>query len=502
MPFNGSGVFQRVMSWIDDRNNGVKITADRHDNEDDNFASGLSQTICKNGESTTTARIPFAQGIGLNDGTASAPAINFSSDTNTGFFRPGADKIGISANGSKVVEVSSTGLTVTGKITSDNPAREVLTTTRTYYVRTDGNDSNNGLANTAGGAFKTLQRAWDVISGTIDLGGNLATIQVGNGTYIAGISDAYKPLVGGRVLVQGDPSTPSNVVISEDSDDCFEISDSIVTIYGLRMINSGGSAIHCYRTGIVNFEKVEFGTCTEAHVFCDNQGQAIGSGDYSIVGDAPSHWVAHTGGFITVGGRNITLTGSRTFSSAFAYAHAGIIEAVSNAFAASSPSGRRFVVDANGTIYTGSTTLTELPGNTAGDLFSGTYGTDLTQVQGTWTPTYTGRTAAGTTTYTSQNGWYVRDGKMVHFGGTVAWSNATGTGQAAINLPFTAAFDAVVNLYYSNHVFGSGKEGKLYLNASAGFVGLYASDPAGGGGTSVAVDSAGEIRFTGSYVAA
>ena len=40
------------------------------------------------------------------------------------------------------------------------PKREMLTANRTYYVRTDGSDSNDGLANTSGGAFLTIAEGY------------------------------------------------------------------------------------------------------------------------------------------------------------------------------------------------------------------------------------------------------------------------------------------------------------------------------------------------------
>lgn len=59
MPYNGSGTFLRVMDWEADRDAGIKIRADRHDQEDDNFAAGLSNVITKDGQTQPTAHIPM-----------------------------------------------------------------------------------------------------------------------------------------------------------------------------------------------------------------------------------------------------------------------------------------------------------------------------------------------------------------------------------------------------------------------------------------------------------
>jgi hypothetical protein len=60
MAFNGSGVFLRLYSWTNDALAGIKIRADRMDNEMNGMATGLSTCITKNGQTTITANLPMA----------------------------------------------------------------------------------------------------------------------------------------------------------------------------------------------------------------------------------------------------------------------------------------------------------------------------------------------------------------------------------------------------------------------------------------------------------
>lgn len=52
------------------------------------------------------------------DGTVGTPGLNFSSDTDSGIYRIGANNIGIGVNGAKVLDIGTTGLGLTGNLTS------------------------------------------------------------------------------------------------------------------------------------------------------------------------------------------------------------------------------------------------------------------------------------------------------------------------------------------------------------------------------------------------
>ncbi len=55
MPWNGSGIYTRLRNWVTDKNNGIKIVASLHDQEDDNLAAGIQACLTKNNESKPTA---------------------------------------------------------------------------------------------------------------------------------------------------------------------------------------------------------------------------------------------------------------------------------------------------------------------------------------------------------------------------------------------------------------------------------------------------------------
>ena len=55
MPFDSEGNFSRLHNWEDDRINDIDIVTDHMDEEDDNFAAGLSECFLKNGLSKMKA---------------------------------------------------------------------------------------------------------------------------------------------------------------------------------------------------------------------------------------------------------------------------------------------------------------------------------------------------------------------------------------------------------------------------------------------------------------
>ena len=111
-----------------------------------------------------------------------------------------------------------------------------------------------------------------------------------------------------------------------------------------------------------------------------------------------------------------------------------------------------------------------------------------------YTPTYNGATP-GTTTYTFQDGTYVRIGDVVIVRGQINWSAATGTGNAQISLPFAAVGGNFTgSLWLSGVTFAAGSP-ELRLTAGDLFFTMI-SPATNAAGTIVAVEAVGSIIWT------
>jgi hypothetical protein len=252
-----------------------------------------------------------------------------------------------------------------------NTYRQQLTADRTYYVRIDGSDSNNGLANTSGGAFLTIQKAIDTVS-ALDNGGFNVTIQVGNGTYTQALT--LKSYVdSGSMTIQGDTTTPSNVIVSTTSQNGFTATGVIGpwTIQGFRLKTStAGQCIVSTQGSIINLGKNEFSVCAGNHVYCAQLGQVSFLSSYTINGNSSIHWNAQGQGSITCGGLTITLSGTPAITTFALTTLLGLLRVDGNTFSGSA-TGTRYYVDSNSVLYTGGAGATYLPGNVAGTTATG-----------------------------------------------------------------------------------------------------------------------------------
>lgn len=255
----------------------------------------------------------------------------------------------------------------------DYRVREKLLAARTYYVATTGADTNDGL--TAGAPFLTVQAAVNAAA-KLDANGYAITIQIADGTYTDAVT--LKNVVGtstaGDLVIQGNNSTPANVIISTTSASAF-IASSLSSVWDIKDLKvqttTSGSCINSLLGSTVRFGNLVFGACAGSHLVSTANSRISCLSSYSVSGGATSyHYFASGGGVLYAQSVTITVTANITVT---AWAAASILGGIINngttySLGAYTVTGTKYSATLNGVVYTNGVTL---PGGTAGSTATG-----------------------------------------------------------------------------------------------------------------------------------
>lgn len=255
--------------------------------------------------------------------------------------------------------------TTTAAMRTTLSVRELLTADRTYYVRTDGSDSNDGLTNSSGGAFLTIQKAIDVAYG-LDFGVYNVTISVQSGTYTAGATFTGRHTGAGALTLAGASAT-----ISTTSAACITASlGAVVTVSGFTVqTTTSGNCFSISKGAVVNLGTgMTFAACAGDHISVSDYGQMVGN-TYTISGGASRHIII-TGGSVSFGASTTTLTGTPAFSQFILAQNLGVASFFTTVFSGAA-TGTRYSASLNAAINTFGGGASYFPGSVAGSTGTG-----------------------------------------------------------------------------------------------------------------------------------
>ena len=107
---NGPSASSDLIGDVDGPASATDNAVARFDGTTGKLIQNSAVTIDDSGNITPSGSVHGANGSAAN------PSFAFNSDQNTGLYRIGADNLGVAANGAKVLDIATTGLTVTGAL--------------------------------------------------------------------------------------------------------------------------------------------------------------------------------------------------------------------------------------------------------------------------------------------------------------------------------------------------------------------------------------------------
>lgn len=188
---------------------GTTISASVFNALTSDLATGLSTCMLKDGTQTATA------GIGFYAGTVSLPGIYFGTDTATGLYRIGLNNTGYAINGTKLLDLSSATVGITGVLTVSSTvtlgaSAEKVIINRVSDGTTYGSISFNGVV-TAAGMAGFYGRGSSSDSGTIY--GNVPT----GASYKWAVNNSQQMILSGSALTLDSLSGTGSRAVNADA---------------------------------------------------------------------------------------------------------------------------------------------------------------------------------------------------------------------------------------------------------------------------------------------
>lgn len=258
-------------------------------------------------------------------------------------------------------------------------ASRILTAPKTLYVNAStGSDNNQGLTPTT--AFQTLTRAAAEIANW-NLNGFDITINIADGNY-TGVA-APKMAGSGNVFWIGNPTSPSNVVITGTNQTAFAAAGVSHQLNGVKIQSTGiGGGIGAFSNAYLIAKNIEWGNNTGAMIWAVYASTIRLDGSLKISGGSPGH--AYSPGVFaaawnssTIDCTNIsspptlTVVGTPAFGTAFVQAQSLSNIAMLFASVVGGATGQRYFANLNSIINTNGGGASYFPGDVAGSVSTG-----------------------------------------------------------------------------------------------------------------------------------
>lgn len=499
-------------------------------------------------ETQVNIAVPGVQGpigatgtiAGAQDGTAAAPGIAFLADTNTGIYRPGADQLAISTGGTGRLFVDANGSVGigSGADLANSNMHLVRGAGAAAYMAFTGNNNTITAAGllvgqSGGGESRLFQYGNNPITfytqslerlrltgdGRLGIGtlspGSILDIKVNNSSTVIGGSASVVRVNNGSGVI----GATSGVEFFHGNDTSSNTT-RLAGVYG-RYASFNASGLG---------GELVFATNTAGDSTIDQRMVINSSGNVGIGTTSPAQKLTVSDGFIqlessTTSGADLRLNFKPGFSGTYgnqyiagingelriASSTVGGSNAVTTFYGQNGQEAAR--IDSANRLLVGT-----ISANTSGGILQLSSGITFpaTQVassdpntlddyeEGTFTPTVTGSTTAGTATYANQYGRYIKIGRLVQIELLLTWSSGTGAGNLVITgLPFTAAnsttYPALAFHYPNNLALTAGNVPTVYVNSATANINLYQYPTGGGAATAVPYDAAAEISICGTY---